>query len=505
MWTDVWPEESHKQQSSQCILTATAELLTRNGFNQACIDDVMIAALPTKRSQKNQYQLIPGFHVNTLQQSAISHAQVLRMAIPIILANMAVPLLGLVDTAVIGHEGDASDLGAIALGSLVFNFVYWAFGFLRMGTTGFIAQASGAHNHREVRSALGRALLIGLLIGCLLICMQLPIIQCALWLLDASSNVEKQIDAYWDIRIWAAPATLATYAIMGTLIGLGKTRDLLWLQLCLNGINLVLDVVFVVGFDWGVKGIAWGTLIAEWLCALIGFAMIIGHLHIPGEPFWRKADLFHPAAIIKTISTNADIMWRTLFLLTGFSFFANQGASSGDNILAANHILLQFISLSAFFLDGFAFALEAQVGKAIGSGNRQLFDRITKVSTRLAACTALVLMLLMVLAGATVVTWLTGIMEIQNAAVTYLPYAAVYVLISFAAFQLDGIFIGAMMSRAMRNASFFSLLIFIATSMVMIDWWGNHGLWIAFNIYVIARAITLGFYFPQLRRQFSDQ
>lgn len=443
--------------------------------------------------------------MNTSPPLPITHAQMLRMSAPIILANMAVPLLGLVDTAVIGHTGDASDLGAIALGSLIFNFVYWAFGFLRMGTTGFIAQAKGASNDCEVRAALGRALFIGVLIGCLLVCVQIPIIQCALWLLDASSNVEKQVDAYWDIRIWAAPATLATYAIMGTLIGLGKTRQLLWLQLCLNGINLVLDVLFVVGFDWGVKGIAWGTLIAEWVCALIGLAMVIGHLYKRDEPFWRKADLFDRAAMIKTISTNTDIMWRTLFLLAGFAYFANQGASAGDNTLAANHILLQFISFSAFFLDGFAFALEAQVGKAIGSRDRQLLDQVINVSTQLAVCTAFFLMLLILFSGSIAVSWLTAITEIQHAAETYLPYAALYVLLSFAAFQLDGIFIGAMMSRAMRNASFFSLLIFIASSIVLVRWWGNHGLWIAFTIYVVARAITMGCYFPQLRRQFSDQ
>ncbi|HEY8938686.1 MAG TPA: MATE family efflux transporter, partial [Cellvibrio sp.] len=186
----------------------------------------------------------------------ITHSDVVRLAIPIILANMAAPLLGLVDTAMIGHTGNASDLGAIALGSLVFNFVYWAFGFLRMGTTGFVAQAAGADDYAEVRLAFGRALLLGGAIGLLLITVQYPLIYSALWLLDGSENVEAQVKTYWDIRIWAAPATLASYAIMGSLIGLGKTRQLLWLQLFLNLTNLALDVLFVAGFEWGVRGIA---------------------------------------------------------------------------------------------------------------------------------------------------------------------------------------------------------------------------------------------------------
>ncbi len=435
-----------------------------------------------------------------MKDSTITHAGMIRLAIPIILANMAVPLLGLVDTAVIGHTGDASNLGAIALGSLVFNFVYWAFGFLRMGTTGFTAQAAGADNHQEVTAVFGRALLMGGGIGLLLIALQFPLIHTALWLLDGSDAVEAQVKTYWDIRIWAAPATLATYAIMGTLIGLGKTKQLLWLQLFLNGVNLLLDVLFVVGFDWGVRGIAWGTLIAEWSCALAGLWMVFTQLRKPGESVWNWSSVLNRAALIKTLSTNADIMWRTLFLLGGFAYFSNQGAGFGDTTLAANHILLQFISFSAFFLDGFAFALESQVGKAIGARDHALFNRVVKISSQIAAITALGLTLILVFAGTLAIEYLTSISEIQTAASTYLPYAAIYVLVSFAAFQLDGIFIGAMRSREMRNASFFSLLIFIACSLGMASLCGNHGLWIAFIVYVIARAATLAYYFTELRR-----
>lgn len=372
-----------------------------------------------------------------------------------------------------------------------------------MGTTGFVAQAAGAGDENEVRVAFGRALLIGGCIGLFLIAAQYPLIHAALWLLDGSDSVESQMKDYWDIRIWAAPATLATYAIMGTLIGLGKTRQLLWLQLCLNGINLLLDVIFVVVFEWGVKGIAAGTVIAEWICAFVGLRMVFIHLRQNNAPFWNWPELFKRSALIKTLNTNADIMWRTLCMLAGFAFFTNQGAYFGDTTLAANHILLQLISFSAFFLDGFAFALEAQVGKASGSRNRALFDRVVIVSSQIAAATALGLALIIIFAGASIIGGLTSVLDVQTTAITYLPYAAIYVLVSFAAFQLDGIFIGATRSRAMRNASFISLAIFLAASWMTMNYWGNHGLWIAFIIYVITRAITLGFYYPGLRQHIS--
>lgn len=430
------------------------------------------------------------------------HSAIIRLALPIILANAAVPLLGLVDTAVIGHSGTAADLGAIALGSLIFSFLFWGFGFLRMGTSGFTAQAAGAGDYREVRTAYGRALLLGVAIGLLLILLQYPLNLLAFWLLDGSVAVEQAAQVYMHTRIWGAPATLATYAIMGTLIGIGHTRQLLWLQLLLNGMNLILDVVFVIGFDWGVRGIALGTVIAEWTCVLVGAGVLYRVLRKPQtESFFIWSHIFQRSALVSTLKTNSDIMWRTLFMLTGFGWFANQGAQFGDTVLAANHILLQFLSFAAFFLDGFAFALESLVGKAIGARNRQLFDRVIVVSTQIAAACAAGLMLLLLLFGPLAINALNPHPAIQLQAQTYLPYAATYVLLSFMAFQLDGIFIGATASRAMRNAALVSLLIFLAAAWLLVEWAGNQGLWLAFILYVIARALALGAYLPALRRQ----
>lgn len=436
--------------------------------------------------------------------SNIRHSAIIRLAFPIILANAAVPLLGLVDTAVIGHSGGAADVGAIALGSLIFSFLFWGFGFLRMGTSGFTAQAAGAGDYREVRTAFIRALLLGGAIGLLLILLQYPITLLAFWLLDGSSDVELGAQTYMQTRIWGAPATLASYAIMGTLIGLGHTRQLLWLQLFLNGVNLLLDVIFVTVLDWGLQGIARGTVIAEWLCFILGafilFRLLSSKYHHNNDAFFVWPHIFQRNSLLNTLRINSDIMWRTLFMLTGFGWFTNQGAQFGDTTLAANHILLQFISFSAFFLDGFAFALESLVGKAIGARNRALFDRAIIVSTQIAATCALGLMCLLIIAGTTAISALNPLVAIQQEAQHYLPYAALYVLLSFAAFQLDGIFIGATRSHAMRNASLFSLMIFLTAAWVLTPIAGNHGLWIAFILYVVARAICLGVYFPQLKR-----
>lgn len=446
---------------------------------------------------------------------APSHGDILRLAIPIILANAAVPLLGIVDTAVIGHTGSAADLGAIALGSLIFSFLFWGFGFLRMGTSGFTAQAAGAGDYREVRTAYGRALALGIAIGLILLLLQYPLGSLAFWLLDGSAAVEQAAQLYMDTRIWGAPATLATYAIMGTLIGLGHTRQLLGLQLLLNGLNLTLDVVFVLGFDWGVRGIALGTVISEWACAITGAWLLFRLLRqqqvasgqsessSPSEPFFIWSHIFQRSALLTTLKINSDIMWRTLFMLAGFGWFANQSAQFGDSTLAANHILLQFLSFAAFFLDGFAFTLESLVGKAIGARNRELFDRVIITSTRIAASCALGLMLLLLFFGPLAINALNPQEVIRQQAATYLPYAAVYVLLSFMAFQLDGIFIGATASRAMRNAALGSLLVFLAAAWPLVAWGGNRGLWLAFILYVIARAVGLGCYLPRLRRSIS--
>ncbi|MEM7015246.1 MAG: MATE family efflux transporter [Verrucomicrobiota bacterium] len=434
--------------------------------------------------------------------------EILGLAWPIILANMATPLLGLTDTAVIGNVGTAVDLGAIALGSVVFSFVFWTFSFLRMGTTGFVAQADGANDELEIRLSLGRALILAGLIGVAILGLQLPITWLMFPLFDASEAVDAVAKDYFFIRIWGAPASLSNFALMGLLIGLGKSRHLLALQLLLNGLNIALDVFLGGVLKWGVVGIAWGTVFSEWIVSLVSLAIILRmlkqrHRHqSQPTPFWTWKRLRESQQLLATISANRDILLRTLFLLIGFGWFTRQGAQFGDELLAANHILLQLIFFSAFFLDGFAYVTESMIGKAVGRKDLAEFNHVFRRTTELSALTALAIAVLVAIPGAWAIQALSEQKAVVNLALDYRFLTAVYVFLSFAAYQLDGVFIGATKGPEMRNASAISLIIFL------IAWWlgkesGNAGLWVAFTIYVVARAVTLAVQIPKLRASIS--
>lgn len=437
-----------------------------------------------------------------------SFLRILKLAWPIIIANAAVPLLGLVDTAVIGNVGNIVDLGAIALGALIFSFVYWSFGFLRMSTTGFVAQAVGAGKLVDVRAALGRAWLLALLLGVLLIALQLVIQWLAFLLLSGSGAVESAARAYFTVRIWGAPATLSNFVLMGLLIGMGKSRQLLLFQLFLNGMNMLLDIWFAGFLGLGATGIAIGTVVAEWLTAIIAGYVVVAQLRGScgeREPFWPREAIFDREQILRMLSSNFDIMLRTLLLVFSFAFFTNQSARFGDDVLAANHILLQLISFAAFFLDGFAFVTEAEAGKALGGRNREAFVRAVKNATILAAITALVLGAGLLLVADSVVSALTDIAEVRVMAGGLSWLAAIYIICSFPAFQLDGIYIGVSYTRQMRQGAIYSLLVFLVACWVLLGEFGVIGLWWAMVIYVLARAAALLIYFPSLLKRFDDE
>jgi len=426
---------------------------------------------------------------------------VIRQAWPIILANAAVPTLGLVDTAVIGRFGSASDLGGLALGALLFNFVYWSFGFLRMGTTGFVAQASGAGDEVEVRAAMGRAVLMAVVLGAALIALQWPVVTLYLALMDGSAAVEAATAGYFQTRIWGAPAALTLFACSGLLIGLGRSRELLLVQLLLNGLNAGLDIWFAGYLGMGVRGIGLGTAIAEWSTCAVALMVVwrvLRERHGDGAPFLSWERIADAARIRQSLAANGDILIRTLCLLFAFAWFANAGARFGDVTLAANHILLQLVSFSAFFLDGFAFVAEARVGAAWGARSRERFRSAVRLTSELAVGTALMLSLLILLLGEAAVSALTTLPGVREAAFAYLPWAALYVLVSVVAFQLDGVFIGTTRTREMRNAGVISLGVFLLAAGPLAGTWGNHGLWVAFIVYVIARAGALWPYFRRM-------
>jgi len=432
------------------------------------------------------------------KQSAITHRSILAIAIPIMISNLSTPLLGVVDTGVIGQIPDASLIGAVALGALVFTFVFWAFGFLRMGTTGLTAQAFGSNDAHEIRACLGRALLIAFVIGVCLIAVQWPIREVAFWLLEGTERVESLAQSYFNIRIWAAPATLANYALLGWFIGLGRARIALLLQLVLNISNMLLDAWFVLGMDMGVRGVASGTVIAEYLATAVGLVIAAQHLRLFGGR-WETARLFEPHRIARTMAVNRDIMIRSLSLIFAFAWFIAQGAKFGEIVLAANAVLMHFVSMSAYFLDGFAFAAEAFVGRAVGAASRAGLSRASRMTTWWAASIALLVTLFLVTLGTTVIDILTVESGVRAVAREYLPWAALAPLIGVWCFQLDGIFIGAPRTADMRNAMLVSLLIFLA-AWYLLRPFGNHGLWAALYVHYAARAITLLYFFPGLRR-----
>ncbi|MEQ8356613.1 MAG: MATE family efflux transporter [Kiloniellaceae bacterium] len=423
--------------------------------------------------------------------------RVWRLAGPIILANLTTPLLGAVDTAVVGQLPDPSYIGGVAVGSVVFSFLFWGFGFLRMGTTGFTAQAHGAGDSAELRACLLRPLALALSFSLLLILLQSPIRDIAVWAMDASAEVSSHTADYFGIRIWSAPAALVNYAVLGWLLGVQRAQAALVLQLLLNGTNILLDLVFVIGLDWGVPGVAWATLIAETVAAVAGLVMILGGLErLPWRADWER--LRDPARLGALMRVNIDIFLRTLCLVLAFAVFTSKSAGFGDVVLAGNAILLQFQSLVAYGLDGFAHAAEILAGSALGARNRKTFRRAVVVCMLWSVGAALLAGLALFLGGPLLIEVFTTLPEVRRSAETYLWWMIASPLISVWSFLLDGIFIGATRTAAMRNAMLLSLAVFLLSSWLLLPPLGNHGLWLSLALFMAARAITLGLHYPAL-------
>lgn len=419
-----------------------------------------------------------------------TYSQLWTLAWPVMLANAATPLLGLVDTAVIGHVGSVSDMGALALGALAFNFLYWAFGFLRMGTTGFVARLAGADEKQSLQATVLRAVLLGCALGLVLLLARTPVTNMALVLLNGTAEVESGASQYLLIRMLGAPASFGTFALLGVLIGLGKTRELLGIQLLLNTTNVALDWFLAYKLGWGIAGIASGTVAAEWLT--FGFAIWRVTKAIPStSTFAPWAALRDFAAFLPLLKANSNILIRTLAMLLSFGLFLNAAASFGDTALAANHILLQFVTLSAYVLDGYAHAAEPIVGHALGRQDRERFVLCVRRSVQLAMVSALLLSLLIFLCGPLLIGTLTSHADVNAFAMDNLSFAAVYVLLSGLAFQLDGIFIGAGATEEMRNMSLLSAGIYGLALALLLPMWSYAGLWAAFVIYVTTRGLTL--------------
>ncbi|MDH5353717.1 MAG: MATE family efflux transporter, partial [Gammaproteobacteria bacterium] len=405
--------------------------------------------------------------------------------------------VGAVDTAVVGHLPDPAAIGAVALGALIFGFIFWSFGFLRMGTTGFIARAFGADDSQGLSETLLRVILLALVLGMVTILLSLPLIEFALYLLDSSEQVEQLTADYAYIRIWSAPATLCTYVFTGVFIGMHNTRRVFALQLILNVTNVLLDIFFVVGLDLGVEGVAVATLIAEYLAAGFGFYLLRGQIKTAIQQL-NYASLFDKSALLALMRANGDIFIRTLCVTFSFAYFTAESARMGNLVLAANAILMHLQSIMAYGLDGFAHAAEALTGSAYGAARRQAFSRAVRLTSLWAFFIASLVSLAYWLFGEMIIGLFTSIDAVVETAVIYLPWMIISPLISIWSFQLDGIFIGTGYSREMRNAMIVSMLLYLAAMSLLIPWLGNHGLFLGLSLLMLLRAITLGFYYPKI-------
>ncbi len=412
------------------------------------------------------------------------------MAGPIILANISVPLLGAVDTAVVGHLSEAYYIGAVAIGAMLFNFIYHLFNCLRMGTTGPTAQARGAGNHAEVRVMIKRALLLAGVIGGVLVALQLPILALAFLFIDASAEVEHYAREYFLIRVWALPAVLGTYAIIGWFYGLRNARIPLVIQIVTNSINIALDLLFVFGFGWGVAGVAIASLIAEYAGLLIGVLYVRRTLRALPDG-GRHSPLLDRAQLLRMITINSDIVVRTLCVVSVLAFFMAKSAGLGDVPLAANQVLYNFLVFTSYGLDGFAHAAEAILGESVGRRDREAFRRSMRVVFIWAGIVGLLNVLVYAAAGHGIIALLTSIPEVRAAAADYLWWPVLLPMVSVWAFTYDGVYLAATRTRIMRNTVIASFMVFLVVLHVAMPLFGNAGLWAAMATFLALRGVLL--------------
>jgi len=430
---------------------------------------------------------------------ALSDRRILKIAIPIVLANLSVPILGVVDTGVVGQLGEAAPIGAVGLGAIILASIYWIFGFLRMGTTGLVAQATGAGDLAESGAILTRGIMIGLAAGLVMVAGQAGITWAAFRIAPASPEVEALARDYLAIRIWGAPATIALYAINGWLIATERTRSVLGLQLWMNGLNIALDLWFVLGLGWGVQGVAIATLISEMTALALGLWLC--RAAFAGAQWRDWPRVFDRARLKRMWVVNSDIMLRTIALQAAMTGFLFVSAGFGDVTLAANQILWQFMLLTAYALDGFAFAAEALVGKAVGAKSLTMMRRAGLRASGWALGLSLVMALGFLVLGPLVIDLMATDVAVRAAARDYLPFVVVLTVLGVACYMLDGIFIGATGTREMRNTVILSVAIYFAVIWALVPVYGNVALWSAFALLNVLRGVFLWLFYPGLERR----
>lgn len=423
--------------------------------------------------------------------------KILDLAVPNIISNITVPLLGIVDISLMGHLESDSYIGAIALGSLIFNFIYWGFGYIRMGTSGFTAQALGRRDLPETINIFSRAVLIALAGGIALLVLQAPVEWLSFNILKGEKDVEILAASYFRIRIWAAPATLLQFAFMGWFIGMQNAKIPMVIAIVSNAVNIAFNFLFVMVWGLGSDGVAYGTVIAQYiglLVALIFFWKYFRKLF----KYWNRNAALKLARIKEFMLVNTNIFIRTMCLVLVFSFFTAKSASAdtttsgADTILAVNSMLMQFFMFFSFLIDGFAYASEALIGMFIGSRSRDSLKKAIRLLFVWGFGISLLFTLLYLFASKAIIGLITDLPEVRENAQPYVFWVIIIPLVSFSAFLWDGIFIGATAGKAMRNAMLISTLaIFFPSYWILSRIIGNHGLWLAFILFLGARGISM--------------
>ena len=420
--------------------------------------------------------------------------QIVRLALPNIITNITVPLLGIVDLALMGHLDNPIYIGAIALGSTIFNIIYSSFSFLRMGSSGMTSQAYGANKKEEVSLVLQRSLLLGMGLAIFLILFQYPVQWAAFKLLDGSSDVKLLAQQYFYIRILAAPATLGLYAFYGWYLGVQNAIIPMILAIVVNVVNIALNFLFVRWFGMKSDGVAWASVIAQYsglLLAGVFFLIRYKQYHIR----FSFKQIVETRAIKRFFGVNSDIFIRTVMLWFVLAFFTSRSAKSGNNILAVNTLLFQLFYFFSYFADGFAYAAEALTGKAKGARKFDEMKEVVKGVFRWGWVIALAFTVIYAFGLNAIMRILSDNYHLLNMAKPYYVWIIIIPLISIAAFNWDGIFIGATASRAMRNISIIvSLLVFLPAYYLTHSVWGNHGLWFAFDLFMLARGVGMWLY-----------
>jgi MATE family multidrug resistance protein len=432
------------------------------------------------------------------------HRQIWAIAGPAILANSSAPLVGLVDTWAIGHLPNPVNLAAVGLGSIIFNYLLWAFGFLRMGTTGLVAQARGRNDAEALLAITIRSCALALFFALVLMLAQELLLLLALRTMAPPAEVAPVTATYFYIRMWATPATLLGYAIIGVLFGMARVKTILWLQLLLNLTNGVLNLIFVIGLDMGVAGVAWGTFIAQWVTA-IASVWALSRLLNGQQLLHRMLDLatWQIGRFVQLFSVNGFIFLRTIFLMTALALIMRVSGGMGEVEMAASHVAMQFMLLMSLGLDGFAHAAEALCGAAWGHARRAAFRRWVALTTWWAVVASLFYALLFWLGGNQLTALLTDIADVRRAMVTIMPLVVALPLVSVWCFQFDGVFIGATAAAAMMLTMASAFGVYLLVQPAMTTAWGLAGLWGAVLIFMAARGLGQALWYPWLERRLA--